>query len=41
MYDYLGDIGGFQGAFDMIFSVVGCFFSGKFFASSIASSLYK
>ena len=37
MYDFLGDVGGFQGAFTSIFSVIAGFFSGRFFESGIAS----
>ena len=40
VYDYLGDIGGFQSAFSLLFSVIAGFFSSRYFASDVASSLY-
>tara|TARA_B110000285_G_scaffold122375_1_gene138360 strand:+ start:82 stop:264 length:183 start_codon:yes stop_codon:yes gene_type:complete len=30
-YDFLGDVGGFQGAFTSIFAIIGGFFSSRFF----------
>ena len=41
VYDYLGDVGGFQAAFTSVFATVGAFFSTRFYASSIANNLYK
>ena len=40
VYDYLGDVGGFQAAFQTIFATFGGFFSARFFQSSVASDLY-
>ena len=39
--DYLGDIGGYMGAIEMIFIIIGSFFSEKFLAVTIASKFYK
>ena len=38
--DFLGDIGGFEGAIEMIFVVIGGYFSAKFMLLSIASTLF-
>ena len=38
--DFLGDIGGFQGALIMIFMMVGQYFSSRFFDAKIANELY-
>mmetsp|Transcript_14830 Transcript_14830/g.22996 ORF Transcript_14830/g.22996 Transcript_14830/m.22996 type:complete len:457 (-) Transcript_14830:84-1454(-) len=38
--DFLGDIGGFYGALDLIVFMIGEFFSSKFFIASIAGTLY-
>ena len=38
--DFLGDIGGFEGAIEMIFVVIGGYFSAKFLLLSIASTLF-
>jgi hypothetical protein len=39
--DFLGDIGGFQGALILIFFILGEYFSGKFLLAAIAENLYK
>ena len=39
--DFLGDIGGFQGAIEMIFGFFGTWFSAKFIIAAIAKDLFK
>ena len=39
--DFLGDIGGFQGAIEMIFGFFGTWFSSKFILAAIAKDLFK
>ena len=38
--EYLGLIGGLAGALEGVFAVIGSFFSSRYLASSIASTLY-
>jgi hypothetical protein len=38
--DFLGDIGGFDGALAMVFASAGVFFSSKFVVASIAQDLF-
>ena len=38
--EYLGLIGGLAGVIEGVFASMGSFFSGRYFASSIASTLY-
>lgn len=40
VFEYLGDIGGFQSAFAMVFCLIGAYFSDTFYSISVASSLY-
>ena len=39
--DFLGDVGGFQGAITLIVLTIGEFFSARFFLISIAATFYK
>jgi hypothetical protein len=38
--DFLGDIGGFFGALDLIFFMIGEYFSSRIFIGSISAFLY-
>jgi len=37
---YLGDIGGFKGALNMLVEGIGAFFSAKFFLASISNRVF-
>ena len=37
---FLGDVGGFAAAIELVFSVIGSYFSSRYLAASIASNLY-
>ena len=38
--DFLGDIGGFMGALEMIFVIFGSYFSGKFMLAQLAQDMF-
>ena len=38
--DFLGDIGGFMGALEMIFVIFGSYFSGKFMLAKLAEDMF-
>jgi hypothetical protein len=39
--DYLGDLGGFYQALDILVFMIGSFFSSKMFLASLAENFYK